>query len=410
MSSKINRRDILKISGALTASSLLPSASQSVQSARVPTKKYIVVGAGAFGGWTALHLLRGGAKVTLLDSWGPGNSRASSGGETRVIRATYGARAIYTKMAVRAMQLWQENEKRWNRKLYTRTGALWMVIGSEEFETDSMPLLKEAGLPYERLTTQEASAKFPQINFDGVNWALLEPEAGFLLARQACELVRDAFVREGGEYRQSSVQPGKVLAGNLSEILLSDHSQLAADAYVFACGPWLGQVFPDLLDKVIHPTRQEVFYFGTPAGDTRFNQENFPVWINHGDALFYGIPGNQYRGFKIADDTHGPEFDPTSGERVITPNALKAARDLMEMRFPALKNAPLLESRVCQYENSPDSHFIVDRHPEAANVWIVGGGSGHGFKHGPALGEYVAKAVQGTIEPDPLFRLARFQK
>ncbi len=147
-----------------------------------------------------------------------------------------------------------------------------------------------------------------------------------------------------------------------------------------------------------------------PPGDTRFNPENFPVWINHGAALFYGIPGNQYRGFKVADDTHGPEFDPTSGERAITQDALKAARELMELRFPGMKGAPLVESRVCQYENSPDSNFIVDQHPEAQNVWLVGGGSGHGYKHGPALGEYVAKAVRGELEPDPLFRLARFKK
>jgi glycine/D-amino acid oxidase-like deaminating enzyme len=407
MSGKVSRRAVLQTSIVITAGAL---ASPMKINASVVKKHYLVVGAGAFGGWTALQLLRLGGRVTLIDSWGPGNSRASSGGETRVIRATYGANRIYTKMAVRALQQWRENEKRWNRKLYTRTGALWMVIGSEEFETASMPLLKEAGLKCERLTTEEASRRFPQINFDGVNWALWEPEAGFLLSRQACEIVRDSFVHEGGEYRQAFVKPGKVLAGNLSEIVLSDGSQLSADAYVFACGPWLGKIFPGLLGDVIRPTRQEVFFFGMPPGDTRFNPENFPVWINHGAALFYGIPGNQYRGFKVADDTHGPEFDPTSGERAITQDALKAARELMELRFPGMKGAPLVESRVCQYENSPDSNFIVDQHPEAQNVWLVGGGSGHGYKHGPALGEYVAKAVRGELEPDPLFRLARFKK
>ena len=407
MSEKVSRRSILKTSIALTAGSI---ASPLIGGAAVGRKHYIVIGAGAFGGWTALHLLRAGARVTLIDSWGPGNSRASSGGETRVIRATYGAAGIYTKMAVRALQLWAENEKRWNRKLYTRTGALWMVIGPEEFETASMPLLKEAGLPYERLAIEEASRRFPQINFDGVKWVLLEPEAGFLMARQACEVVRDSFIREGGEYKQAFVKPGNIVAGNLVDILLSGGSRISADVYVFASGPWLGKIFPEVLGKLIQPTRQEVFFFGTPAGDTSFNQENFPVWINHGAALFYGIPGNQYRGFKVADDTHGPEFDPTSGERAITQDALRAARELMELRFPAMKNAPLVESRVCQYENSPDSNFIVDRHPEAQNVWLVGGGSGHGYKHGPALGEYVAKSVRGEKEPDPLFRLARFMK
>jgi len=160
----------------------------------------------------------------------------------------------------------------------------------------------------------------------------------------------------------------------------------------------------------IQPTRQEVYYFGIPPGDLKFTEQQFPVWIDHGERLIYGIPGNERRGFKIADDTRGEPFDPTNGERLITPEKLDAARRFVAMRFPALKDAPLVESRVCQYENSPDQNFIIDRHPEASNVWIVGGGSGHGFKHGPAIGEYVARVVLDQQKPDPFFQLARFQK
>ena len=122
----------------------------------------------------------------------------------------------------------------------------------------------------------------------------------------------------------------------------------------------------------------------------------------------YGIPGNEWRGFKVADDARGPVFDPTAGERLPSPEALRSARDYLAFRFPALKDAPLLEARVCQYENSPDEHFIVDRHPRADNVWLVGGGSGHGFKHGPAVGELVAGLVLDGHAPDPQFRLDRF--
>src|SRR5205807_1680421 len=159
-----------------------------------------------------------------------------------------------------------------------------------------------------------------------------------------------------------------------------DGSTLAGDVYVFACGPWLGKLFPEVIGDRVRATRQEVFFFGTPPGDARFTEEALPVWADHANHFMYGIPGNEWRGFKVADDARGPAFDPTAGERVPSPEALRSARDYLAYRFPGLKDAPLVEARVCQYENSPDEHFIVDRHPRADHVWLVGGGSGHGFK------------------------------
>jgi glycine/D-amino acid oxidase-like deaminating enzyme len=190
----------------------------------------------------------------------------------------------------------------------------------------------------------------------------------------------------------------------------SDGAALAADRYVFACGPWLGRLWPDLLGDRISPSRQEVFFFGTPPGEARFLPERLPVWLDNGTRRFYGIPGSGGRGFKVADDTRGAAFDPTAGERVPSPEGLRAARDYLAFRFPGLRGAPLLDSRVCQYENSPDGRFIIDRHPDAENVWVVGGGSGHGFKHGPAVGERVADLVLGGKTPDPFFALSRFSK
>jgi glycine/D-amino acid oxidase-like deaminating enzyme len=365
------------------------------------------VGAGAFGGWTALMLRRRGARVTLVDAWGPGNSRASSGGETRVIRGVYGGDRIYTAMARRSFELWHENEARWKKTLYTRTGALWMVADEGEFVRASLPFLKEFAFAYEELTPAEAGKRYPQIAFDGIRWALLEKEAGFLLARRSCADVVDGFVAEGGEYRQGQATPGDLAGGRLSGVALSDGTRLTSDAYVFACGPWLPTVFPALLGSRIQPTRQEVFFFGTPAGDPRFSDGQMPVWVET-PRFFYGIPGNERRGFKIADDARGPAFDPTSGDRTASAEGLRSARDYVARRFPALASAPLVESRVCQYENSTDHHFIVDRHPEAANLWVVGGGSGHGFKHGPAVGELVAQNVLGEKPPEPLFALKRF--
>jgi monomeric sarcosine oxidase len=370
-----------------------------------------VIGAGAFGGWTAIYLLRRGARVTLLDAWGPGNSRSSSGGETRIIRGTYGPAQPYTKMAARALQLWKEHESRWGQQLFHRTGVLWMATSNDDqFERDSLPLLREAGVAFEELSGTEVGKRWPQINVEDVRWAIYEPEGGFLMARLACQAVLETFLTEGGEYKQVSVLPRDLENGLRVGLSLSDGSKLAADQYVFACGPWLGKLFPQTISNRIRPTKQDVFFFGTPAGDDRFSEARLPVWADHRDRFIYGIPAADGRGFKVADDTRGIEFDPTSAERVVSEDGLMRARDYIAFRFPAMKNAPLVETRVCQYENSPDNHLIIDRHPAADNVWLVGGGSGHGFKHGPALGEMLSEWVMGNGNLDPIFQLARFER
>ena len=370
-----------------------------------------VIGAGAFGGWTALYLLRRRARVILIDAWGPGNLRSSSGGETRIIRGTYGPGQPYTKMAARAMRLWQENEVRWQRQLFHRTGVLWMATFSDDqFERSSLPMLREAGIAYEELSGTEVERRWPQINAEDVRWAIHEPEGGFLTARLGCQAVVEGFLAEGGEYKQVAALPNNLETGLRDGVMLSDGSKLVADQYVFACGAWLGKLFPQTIGNHIHPTKQDVFFFGTPAGDDRFSETKLPVWADHRERFIYGIPAADGRGFKVADDTRGAEFDPTSGERVVSEEGLKLIRDYVAFRFPAMKDAPLIETRVCQYENSPDNHLIIDRHPAAKNVWLAGGGSGHGFKHGPALGEMLAEMVMEAKDSEPIFRLARFRK
>ncbi|HEX2718077.1 MAG TPA: FAD-dependent oxidoreductase, partial [Gemmatimonadaceae bacterium] len=350
----------------------------------------VVVGAGAFGGWTALMLLRAGARVTLVDAWGAGNSRASSGGETRVIRGVYGGTRRYTEMAARALLLWREAEQRWQRQVYHRTGALWMCEGDDGYVTRSAEPMRAVGLPLEQMSPAEASRRWPQFGMAGVRSAYYEPEAGFLTARAACELVRESFVREGGEYRQAMARPGATSGGRMSSVVLSDGSSLAADRFVFACGPWLGGLFPDVVGRRIVATRQEVFFFATPSGDARYDVGSLPVWVHIGERFAYGIPSFERRGLKIADDTAGPEVDPTTQERAPSEAALATARTILRQRFPALAGAPVIETRVCQYEASSDGNYLVDRHPGLENVWLVGGGSGHGYKMGPALGEHVA--------------------
>jgi len=370
-----------------------------------------VIGAGAFGGWTALHLLERGVRVTLLDAWGPGNSRASSGGETRVIRGTYGPDQPYTEMAARALKLWQKYERRWKHQFLHRTGVLWMAAGRDDaFERGSVEMPRKAKIKFHELSSAQMKKRWPQINFEGIEWGIYEPECGYLDARASCQAVVDAFVAAGGKYRQLAVLANDLESKPLDCITLSDGSQLKADRYVFACGPWLGKLFPRAVGELVQATKQDVFFFGTPPGDSRFSGAHLPVWADHRGRFRYGIPGSDRRGFKIADDTRGLTFDPTDGERVVSPQTLADIREYVGFRFPALKNAPLLETRVCQYEQTPDSHFILDRHPAAENVWLVGGGSGHGFKHGPAIGEMMAEVISKDREPQAIWKLDRFER
>jgi sarcosine oxidase len=404
---QFSRRTLL-LGGTVMAASTLGSKQATRAAMRIA-----VVGAGAFGGWTALHLLRSGAKVTLVDAWGPGNSRASSGGETRVIRHGYGRNRVYVESVLRALELWRENQAKWGLQLLHPVGVLWMAGEDDAFERASVPLMEEVGARFDELTTKELSRRFPQLNVEGVRWAMLEHDAGYLLARRGCAAVLDAFVAEGGTFRQAAVKPASEGEGTLRALSLTDGSAVEADQYVFACGPWLGRLFPEALGELIHPTRQEVYYFGPPPGEGRYDEDRFPCWMSPAPSVpdgpvYYGIPGNQYRGFKIANDARGPAFDPTTGDRTPTPAGIEAARAYVGYRFPGLGNAPLVEARVCQYEQITDGNFILDRHPKLDNVWIAGGGSGHGYKHGPAVGERVTALVLGKAKVDPFFSFSRF--
>jgi glycine/D-amino acid oxidase-like deaminating enzyme len=285
---------------------------------------------------------------------------------------------------------------------------LRLTGADDSYVRQSLPVLRDLGLEYEELTPAVAVKRWPHISFDDVAKIYFEQEGGYLLARHACDAVARELVRIGGTYRQAAVASVRV-NGRRPDVRLGDGSTLDADRYVFACGPWLGQLFPDVIGWRVQPTRQEVFYFGTPAGDERFLEPRLPVWVDLGDRFIYGIPGNLHRGFKVADDARGPEFDPTDGSRTPSPDVERTLRAFVSRRFPAMKEAPVLGAEVCQYENSPDGQFIIDRHPAMPDVWIAGGGSGHGYKMGPALGEILAWQVREDESPDPFFALARFE-
>lgn len=371
--------------------------------------RIVVVGAGAFGGWAALWLRRAGATVTLVDAWHPGHPRSSSGEATRVIRATYGASRLYTQWTHLAFADWDALSAESGRTLITRTGALWLFAHDDDsYARDAVPRLAECGRTMEQLPLDEVARRWPQFNLDGVRTAWYEAGAGFLRAKLGCETVAAQFIKEGGTVMQGQVVPGRVANGRMGAPKLATGGTLEADHYLFACGPWLGRLFPKLIGDGVLPTRQELFYFGTPAGDARFEPGQCPVWL-HATAtgLSFGIPGNDGIGMKVGDDVRGARIDPTRASRAPTAHAMAWARAEVGARFPALRGAPVTQAHACVYENSPDGHLILGPHPQAANAWIAGGGSGHGYKLGPAVGRHVAACLAGRTPPIPLLGVAR---
>jgi glycine/D-amino acid oxidase-like deaminating enzyme len=356
------------------------------------TTEIVVVGAGAFGGWTALYLREHGFSVTLIDQYGPGNSRATSGGESRQIRAGYGEREHYTRWVLQAFDRWQAREDEWGKKLFFRTGQISLARQWTKELTATRTVFDKLGVKYEIVKHDDLTRQYPQMTTAGVDFGMYVPSTGVLKAREGCVAVEQAFEKKGGRFLTAKVELGTRAGGVLQDVSLSTRQRIAAQTFVFACGPWLPKVFPAVMKNKLITPRRVVFFYGTPPGDERFTYPNFPTWAV--DSA-YGFPSIEGKGFKVVPTFERELVDPDTQEHTLTADEIRQGRAFVRKWFPALADQPLVESKVCQREDSVDEHFIVDRHPELSNVWLVGGGSGHGYKHGIMLGEYVANRVVG---------------
>ncbi len=397
---KVSRREVIATvaAGGLTAAASRAPRAATKTPARVRTGRWdtIVVGAGVFGTWTAWHLRAAGQRVLLVDAFAPAHARASSGGESRMTRGCYGADELYTRMAFSSLAHWRWLSRRAGLPVFHAMGVLFFAAKEPAYFTQSIAVHRRLKLATQTLTQPELQRRYPQVDWSGVSIGLLEPDFGAVMARRAVQTLVREFVAAGGEYATCAAMPPQS-GSRLTGLQTNNHGTLTASQYVFACGPWLPKLFPEVLGKRIFPTRQAVFFFAPPAGDSRFGPAALPGWADFNDGdIYYGFPDLEGRGFKMAHDRHGPIIDPDVGDRTATDAELADVRQYLARRFPALARQPMVESRVCQYENSSNGDLLIDRHPALDNVWLVGAGSGHGFKHGPAVGELASELVRGA--------------
>jgi glycine/D-amino acid oxidase-like deaminating enzyme len=338
----------------------------------------VVVGAGVFGTSLARALALAGWEVTLAEQASPGHDGSSSRGETRLIRCSHGSERWYTRSARRAWQLWHEIDP----SLVVDCGVAWFAQADGGWESESEAELRREGIPVERLDPGDAARLFPSLGLSDLHSVLFEPEAGVLLAGRAIrELARQAK-DAGARIVQARVRPG-------------DERVLDADHVIWACGPWLGKLFPDLVE--LRVTRQDVRFFECPP-----EWLGTPGWVDYSRSA-YGN-GDVGHGFKAAPDAEGPAADPDALGR---PDSVSeaVAREYLALRFPALADAPVRSAHSCPYELTADTHFIAAPHPEQPHWWLLGGGSGHGFKHGPPMAELMLGWLTGAEAPDPRFAL-----
>jgi glycine/D-amino acid oxidase-like deaminating enzyme len=440
--STVNRRSFIKAAGLGAGILLLDGCTTDVAAVpglrpkrRIPfiggSSDVVVIGAGVWGGFTAYNLLKMGARVTLVDAYGPGNARSTSGDESRGVRSSYGDRdtgVLWMQWAREAMLRWRTFDEEWGRafgtSLYFTTGDLIMRDEWEPFTNTTRDNWKKHGVPFEILKPDDVKHRWPAIELGDTTAILYEPDAGVIRARRSAQAVAAAFERSGGTIHIGRARPGKVVNGVLQDIVLDTGQTLTADRFVWACGPWLPKTFPEILEKKMRAPIGQVCYFGTPVNDERFRHPNMPSWNFPGVTGWAALPVDN-RGFRVRGSirpkpvpgappppprppTPSSQLDPDTSDRWVEGSRLEGPRRVLETHFPALKDAPILATHACHYELSSSQNFIVDRHPQMHNAWIAGAGNAEGFKFAPVIGEYIAQRVlehEGDPEIDKGFRI-----
>ena len=365
-----------------------------------------VIGAGCFGAWTAWSLRRKGLSVVLVDKYGPANARSSSGGESRIIRMGYGPDELYTRMSLRSLAAWQRLAGETREPLFHPTGVLWLARAGDRYTADTLATLARVGVSHEALDAPAIRARYPQFVLDDDVWGIFEPESGALMARRAVQAVVREAVRAGVEYRTAAVAPPEP-RGRLPRCArrTARRSQPARSSSPAARG--CRRCFPVSSARASSPRGRRCSSSARRRATSASRRRGCrPGSISAPRST--ACPTSRRAGSSSRPTVTAGRSIPTSTSGSSRRRGVERVRAFLARRFPALAAAPLVETRVCQYENTSNGDFLIDRHPDADNAWLVGGGSGHGFKHGPAVGEYVAERLLGGGTPGAAIR-ARHQ-
>jgi sarcosine oxidase len=368
----------------------------------------IVVGGGGMGSAAAAHLASRGQRVLVLERFAAGHDQGSSHGLSRIIRLAYFEHPSYVPLLRRAFELWRALERRAGERLLEVTGALDVgAEGSRVFE-GSLQSCALHGLPHEIWTGAQLSSRVPAWRLDSSLAAVFQPDGGFLrperavLAHLAAAVDGGAVLRVGERVLEWQADGGRVR-------VQTDEGVYEAGQLVLAAGSWMGHLVPDLA-PLMQPERQVVGWFET-SEPSLFTANRFPVFVLDAPAgVYYGFPEADVPGFKIGRYHHrGEAANPDGQARTCTAEDEAVLRAGVEHYFPGA-NGRLLRAETCLFTNTPDEHFIVDRHPGAPEVVVVSACSGHGFKFCSVIGEVVADLAtrDATRHDIAAFRLSRF--
>lgn len=354
------------------------------------TLSVIVVGLGAMGSAVAFHLARRGVRVLGLDRFTPPHPFGSSHGESRIIREAYFEHPAYVPLVQRAYELWQEMETLSGESLLRITGGVLLGAPEGEMIAGALRSAQIHGLAHEILTASEVRKRFPALHPPETFIAVYEPRAG-VLRPEACVA---AHLRMAGRYGaalhfEEPVREWRADGDGVE--VVTDRGRYSADRMVWCLGAWLPTWLPA---APLWVERQVMFWF-CPARDAEhFTPDRCPVYIVEfapGD-FFYGFP-ELGKGVKVARHHGGTRCAPETVQRVVGEEEVEAMRGLLQRFLPGL-DGPFMRAEVCLYTNAPDGHFLLDRHPEHPQVFVVSPCSGHGFKFSSAIGELVAEAVR----------------
>jgi sarcosine oxidase len=362
---------------------------------------FCIVGGGVMGLATAFALTKSAKRnVLLLDRYGISNELCSSNDINRVFRYAYGSDKLYTQMAEKSLKLWHQIEQESGRRLLVPSGFL-MMYGADEnwsrFVADSYKTLKELGLNAESLEEAELKRRFPQF---AAEKAILDPYAGALLAAEVLETLHSAVEGQGVK-TLAGEQIVKLHLSDNPEVETSGGKRIHCKKLIVTTGVWSNQLLRDGLTK-IKPTRQHLIYFKPNSSITRFQPPQFPIFFIDN---YYGIPAVGIDGVKATYHGLPEEVDPDTANRTVDPEVIETLRRVLRKYVPELASGRVVHSKVCIYDMTENSDFVISADPEYPNVVYGYGFSGHGFKFAPLIGQLL---VELALEESASFPLDRF--